>query len=401
MLFNFICRNASTNARSYIKLELHFYGLLLSSSHKSFQFATANRHSFTVNYLINSCGVSPESAILASAHLNLSKSPKTANSVLSFLNRQGFTKSQVSKVISSHPKILLCDLKKTLLPNFQILKSIGFSNADLATIVISRPKSVLQEEFQGKALLSINYLRTVLGSDDKVINAIKRFPQALTYDLQVYAKENIRMLLELGVPESRIKAMLAQQPRTFLTSADSFRKVVMDVKEMGFDPSKSRFLWAIHAFRAMSKLTWNKKVELYKKWGWTEDEILMAFERNPGCMMASTDKITRILDFLLNTMGWERSYIIQSPIVLCYSIEKRIIPRCLVYKYLADKGLIDEKNDICVTQSHWLMYSETSFLKWVVNRYVKEAPGLLTLYQKHLKGANGSTSSAKPKRNVI
>ncbi|CAH1432188.1 unnamed protein product [Lactuca virosa] len=106
-----------------------------------------------------------------------------------------------------------------------------------------------------------------------------------------------------GVPKLRIASMLAQQPRTFFTSADRFKKVVGDVKETGFDPSKSRFLWAIHAIRAMSKSTWNKKVELYKKWGWSEDEIFVAFEKYPGCMMASPDKISRILDFLVNTMG--------------------------------------------------------------------------------------------------
>ncbi|KAI7755132.1 hypothetical protein M8C21_026002, partial [Ambrosia artemisiifolia] len=267
------------------------------------------------------------SAIVASKRLDLSKTPDTADSVLALFKNHGFTKSQVSKVILSCPKILLCDLEKTLLPNFKILNSLGFSNADLVAIVISRPRSVLQGKFHETALLSVGYLRSVLGSDDRVINAIKRFPQVLTYDLQVYGAENIQLLLEIGVPELRIKSMLAQQPRTFFTSADRFRTVVGNVKKMGIDPSKARFLWAIHAFRAMSKETWDKKVELYKKWGWSEDEILSAFERNPGCMMSSMDKITRILDFLVNTMGWDKSYIVQSPIIMCYSVEKRIVPR--------------------------------------------------------------------------
>ncbi|KAK1420697.1 hypothetical protein QVD17_22508 [Tagetes erecta] len=384
MLFNLIRRNISTYAKPYIKLQLPCNGLLSPSS-SLFTTTTShssNHDSFTATYLINSCGVSPESAILASKGLDLSKSPNSADSVLAFLKKQGFTKSQVSKLILSHPKLLLCDLENTLLPNFKILSSLGFSNDDLVGIVITRPRNILLGKFQAKALLSVSFLRTVLGSEDKVINAIKRFPQILTYDLQVYAAENIRMLLEIGVPDVRIKAMLSQQPRTFLTSADSFRKVVKDVKKLGFDPSKAKFIWAIHALRAMSKVTWNKKIELYKKWGWSKDEILMAFERNPGCMMASTDKIARILNFLVNTMGWERSYIIQSPIVICYSLEKRIIPRCLVYKYLAEKGLIKEKDDCCYTQSHWLAYSETSFVKWVVKRHEKEAPELLELYQK-------------------
>ncbi|KAJ0598586.1 putative transcription regulator mTERF family [Helianthus annuus] len=385
VLFNFIYRSISTHARK------RCYGLLSSSSPFSTTTSahSSNPNTFTTTYLINSCGVSPESALLASKRLDLSKSPKTADSVLTLLKNHGFTKSQVSKVILSCPKILLCDLENTLLPNFKILNSLGFSNAELVTIVTSRPRSIMQGKFHDTALLSVSFLRTVLGSDDKVINAIKRFPQVLTYDLQVYGAENIQLLLEIGVPELRIKSMLAQQPRTFFTSADRFKTVVGNVTKMGIDPSKARFLWAIHAFRAMSKSTWDKKVELYMKWGWSKDEILLAFERNPGCMMASMDKITRILDFLVNTMGWDKSYIIQSPIIVCYSIEKRIIPRCLVYKYLAEKGLTGDIEDFCFTQSQWLTYSEKLFLKWVVKKYEAEAPELLKLYEKHMNVANG------------
>ncbi|XP_076890060.1 transcription termination factor MTERF8, chloroplastic-like [Bidens hawaiensis] len=385
MLFTFISRNVSSPATTtYRKLQLRYQLSKFTTATSN----SSNQHSFTITYLINSCGFSSESAVLASKGLDLSKSPKTADSVLAILYKQGFTKSQVSKVISRHPRILLCNPETTLLPNFKILSKLGFSNADLAAIVTTRPGSVMREKFQDTALQSVSYLRNVLGSDDKVINAIKRFPQALTYNLQVYCAENVRLLLEIGVPEFRIKAMLAQQPRTFFTSADRFRTVVTNVKKIGFDPTKSRFLWAIHAFRAMSKSTWDKKVELYKKWGWSKDEILMAFEKNPGCMMASVDKITRILEFLVNTMGWKRSYLIQSPIVLCYSLEKRIIPRCMVFKRLKEKGLIDENDDSCYTQTQWLMYSEASFLKSVVKRHEEEAPELLEVYQKHLNEAN-------------
>ncbi|KAJ0560446.1 putative transcription regulator mTERF family [Helianthus annuus] len=383
MLFNFIFR---TTAKSSYKLP-------------QFTTKTSNPHSFTVTYLITSCGVSPESAISASKRLDLSKSPNFADSVLAFLNNQGFTISQVSKVICRYPRILLCDPEKTLLPNFQILENIGLSRTDLNAIVTARPKAILHTKVQDTALPSVDYLRTVLGSDDLVITAIKRFPLALTYDLQVYAAENVRMLLEVGAPDATIRAFLARQPRTFFTSADRFRKVVRDVMEMGFDPSKYRFLWAIHAIRAMSKLTWDKKLEIYKKWGWSKDEIFIAFERCPGCMMASTDKIARMLDFLVNTMGWESSFIVQWPIVISFSLEKRVIPRCLVYQYVAEKGLVEEQEDFCFTK--WLMYSEKKFLKWVVKRYEDEAPEILKLYRKHLNEANGSTTSILRKRDVI
>ncbi|XP_076955354.1 transcription termination factor MTERF15, mitochondrial-like [Bidens hawaiensis] len=376
MLFNFICRTVLTPAKPYTKLQL------------SHQFTTksSNPHSFTVSYLINSCGLPPDSAILAPKRLDLSKSLKTADSVLAFFTNKGFTKSQISKLISKHPNVLLSDPVNTLLPNFQILESVGLPKRNLIDIVTARPKLISNAKFQETAPSCVDFLKSVLQSDDKVINAIKRYPLALTYDLQVYGAENIRILLDAGVPNSTIQAMLAWQPRTFFTSADRFRKVVKDVLDMGFDPSKVRFLWAIHAIRAMSKSTWYKKVEIYMKWGWSKDEIFIAFEKYPGCMIASTDKITRILDFLVNTMGWKPSYIVQWPIVMCFSLEKRVIPRCLVYQYLGEKGVIEENEGFNFTK--WLMYSDTLFLKWVVKRYEEEASEILKVYRKHLKEAD-------------
>ncbi|KAF5802299.1 putative transcription regulator mTERF family [Helianthus annuus] len=309
------------------------------------------------------------------------------------------TNQSSSQVICRHPRILLCDPEKTLLPKFQILKSIGLSRTDLNAIVTATPQAIMRSKFKDTAPPCVDYLRTVLGSRDLVISAIKRFPLALTYDLQVYAAENIQMLLEVGVSYSTIQAVLARQPRTFFTSADTFRKVVKDVMEMGCNPKKVRFLMAIHALRSMSKSTWGKKLAIYKKWGWSKDEIFIAFERYPGLMMSSEDKIVRMLDFLVNTMGWEMSYIVQRPIVICFSLEKRVIPRCLVYQYVAEKGLIKENEDFCFTK--WLMYSETKFLNWAMKRYEDEAPEILKLYRKHLNEANGSSTSILRKRDVI
>nr|XP_043621892.1 transcription termination factor MTEF18, mitochondrial-like [Erigeron canadensis] len=396
MLFHFIFRSISTHTKPYLNPHFRYNGMF-SFTTSTFS-PSSNQYSFTRNYLINSCGLSPKSALLVSKDLDLSKSLNKPDSVLEFFKNQGFTDSQVSKLISRHPKVLLTDIENTLLPRFNSLKSLGFSSKDIAAIVTVAPKGLLRKRPKETVLPCVSYLRSVLGSDDKVICAIKRHPLILTYDLKVYGAENIRFLLEQGVPEENIAFTLAHQPRTFLTSVDRFKKIVENVKEMGFNPSKTRFLLAIQAVRGMSRSTWDNKLELYKKWGLSEDDIFLAFERCPGFMMASVDKISGILDFLVNTMGWEKSLIVQWPIVMCFSLEKRIIPRCLLYQYLGEKGLT-EKDDFCFNK--WLMYTENKFLKFVVKRYEDEGPELLKLYQKHLDEANRSTTSTPRKTDLI
>ena len=103
--------------------------------------------------------------------------------------------------------------------------------------------------------------------------------------------------------------------------------------------------------------------------------------------------------FFVNTMGWEKVNVVCWSIVICFSSEKRIIPRFLVYQHLAEKGLTEEKDGFCFTK--WLMYSETKFLKWVKKRYEEEAPELLKLYKKHLAEANGSNPSTLRTRVAI
>ena len=73
-----------------------------------------------------------------------------------------------------------------------------------------------------------------------------------------------------------------------------------DVQKLGFNPLRISFVLPVQALRAMAKSTWEKKVYVYKKWGWTEDEIFVAFKKDPWCMMESEEKITRVMDFLVN-----------------------------------------------------------------------------------------------------
>ncbi|KAF6152309.1 hypothetical protein GIB67_005963, partial [Kingdonia uniflora] len=55
--------------------------------------------SFVVSYLINNCGLSPQSAISASKKLNFKTTTKP-DSNLQFFQDHGFTKSQISKLIA-------------------------------------------------------------------------------------------------------------------------------------------------------------------------------------------------------------------------------------------------------------------------------------------------------------
>ncbi|CAL5395651.1 unnamed protein product [Camellia sinensis] len=181
-----------------------------------------------------------------------------------------------------------------------------------------------------------------------------------------------------GVPESKVVFLLTTQPRSFIMKPDEFKKIIYEVKEMGFDPSRKHFVLAVHALTSMSKSTWQRKVEVYGKWGWSEEQTILAFGKNPWCMMASEEKIMAVMNFYVNTMGWESSRIARRPKWISLSLEKRIIPRCSVVQVLLSKGLIDKKR---LSLATLLESTESLFLEKFVIQYNEQAPQLLKLYQ--------------------
>jgi mTERF domain-containing protein len=76
-------------------------------------------------------------------------------------------------------------------------------------------------------------------------------------------------------------------------------------------------------------------------------------------------------------MGWPPANVATNPAVLKLSLEKRIIPRCLVVQILQAKGLV--RNNL--TLGTLLNRTERKFLKQFVIRFQDDVPVLLNVYQ--------------------
>ena len=98
-----------------------------------------------------------------------------------------------------------------------------------------------------------------------------------------------------------------------------FREITKQAKEMGFNPQKTTFVLAIH------RSIWDKCT---RGGGWSEDDIMCAFKKHPHCMMLSERKINRTMEFLVKEMNMAPRSIAGCPVVLFFSLDKRIIPRC-------------------------------------------------------------------------
>ncbi|KAF5178517.1 Mitochondrial transcription termination factor family protein [Thalictrum thalictroides] len=156
-----------------------------------------------------------------------------------------------------------------------------------------------------------------------------------------------------------------------------FSETVKEIMRMGLDPSKGSFVTAIGVLSSLSKSSWEAKLEIYKRWGWSEDEVLSIFRKQPICMKSSEKKIMCIMKLLVTKMGYDKCQCLQNPVILMLSYKKRILPRCSVIKVLISNGLVEKDRSL----GTMLYMSEKDFLQKYVTNFVEKNPDLLNVYQ--------------------
>ncbi|CAL9004492.1 unnamed protein product, partial [Prunus brigantina] len=166
-----------------------------------------NQLNFTVTYLINTCGLSPEGAVLASKWVEL-QSPERADSVLELLRNYGASQTQISKLIRSHPKLLSTDPEKNLMPKLEFFSSLEISKVDLLKKLAFNPK-LLAVSLRNRILPTYNFLRSMLS--EKNVGFVFKLKSCIF--LEGHCKHvvpNIGLLRESGMPQPCISFLLTR-----------------------------------------------------------------------------------------------------------------------------------------------------------------------------------------------
>ncbi|KAK7289952.1 hypothetical protein RIF29_04015 [Crotalaria pallida] len=331
-------------------------------------------YSFGVSYLINNFGFSPESALGASNYVRF-KTPQQPHSVLAFFRNHGFSDSHLYTIIRKEPWLLSCDTHKRLLPKFQFLASKGASTSDIVRTVMGSPR-FLKSSLEDCIIPSYASVNRFLQSDRETLALIIRCPSLLYCG---HVASNIRMLVDNGVAGSNVCRILRLRP--YVLCSNALAKTVTEIKSLGFDPSKVYFADAMLAKRVLSESKRREKIDAFKRWGWSEEKISEAFRKQPTCMLASSEKIDRVMRFWVNELGWDSSLLVQVPGIFGYSLEKRIIPRASVVHYLLSKGLRKKHYSLLTP----FFMSEKLFLQKFVTCFdEQETSQLLKLYQEKM-----------------
>ncbi|KAM7259844.1 hypothetical protein ACFE04_015585 [Oxalis oulophora] len=337
------------------------------------------KKSSVASYLVEKCGLSSKSAMSA-AKYGRYFTPERADTALSFFADLGFSKSQLSKLVQRSPLLISQpNAQKLFMPKIELLNSKGLSGTELIQ-TLSRSPTILRRSLHRYIIPHFDYLKALLGSDYKVIVSLKRYSDLFNENPRSNFEPNVALLKQHGLPQSGIMYMLSQQPRILFLRTDKFKIVMEEVIKIGVDPSKFTFAMAFQAKMSMSKSTWERKFDVYKRWGLSKEDILRAFAKNPRCMTISEEKLEVVMDTYVNKLGFD-SLVIISTSMTGYSFKKRIIPRSSVIQVLLSKGLIHKSKITCTP----FMCYEELFLKKYVTKYEKEVPNLSKIYKEQLQ----------------
>ncbi|OVA04339.1 Mitochodrial transcription termination factor-related [Macleaya cordata] len=332
--------------------------------------------SFTVNYLINSCGLPPEKAYSAAEKIRL-RSTENPDSVISLFKNHGFTKTQISVLISKRPSLLLSDTNNNLKPKLEFFSDSGFfSCSELANLIASTPELLLTGSLQNKIIPSFNFLKSYIGDKASILTIFKRWPKIFDCNLEMVVRPNISIFQDHGVPDINIVKLFITYPRTLGQKPDRFKEIIDTVKKLGFDPSTQMFQLAFRIIAGMSKSSLDKKLAVFRELGWSEDDILSMIKKNPCCVAPAGEKIKRGLEFFMEKYKWKPADFMLQPWLFSLSLEKRVIPRCAVLEILKSKG-ISEKLKVTTI----LKRPEKEFVEKYVNKYQEEIPEVMIAYK--------------------
>ncbi|GER24762.1 mitochondrial transcription termination factorfamily protein [Striga asiatica] len=329
--------------------------------------------SFIISYLVSSCGLAPDVAVRASSKLQL-KSPDRTDAVLNLLREYGFTAADISALVTRWPRVLSACPEKTLLPKLQYFASFGIPLPILASR-LSRNPTILRCSLKKSIIPLFDFLKNLLGSDKLVVQVFQRAPQFFTWSRADDISSNLSFLAARGVPRPSLVSLVTYKLTMLMVPQEKLSLCVDRAIEMGVDVSNYAFGKAIRVFVGYDESTLERKMEVYRKCGWSESVMRTAFLIQPLCMALSEKKILEGMGFLVDKLGWAPGDVARCSWLLGYSIEKRMKPRWAVAEVLSEKGL----KNVAITTL--LPMSEKVFLKTYIERYKKDVPELLDIYR--------------------
>jgi len=280
--------------------------------------------------------------------------------------------ADVTRVVVMDPFFLCADVEQTLARRVADLHDLGLSRDQIARLVPLVPNS-----FRNRFLRSnLEFWLAEIGSFDKLLKVLRSCSGLLSMDLDKVARPNVAFLRQCGQDISEIAGTNLYVSRIFTMKPELLKETVQRVEELGVERSARMFRRAIAVVAFIDKEVIARRILLLHNVGFSKDDVLAIVRKQPLVLGTSEQKIQGNMDFLMKDVGLEVSYIARRPVLLMYSVERRLLPRHYLLKVLREKGLLKGQPDYYGTAS----MGEKIFVEKFVHPFKNHVPGLTDDY---------------------
>ncbi|XP_078150538.1 uncharacterized protein LOC144545843 [Carex rostrata] len=344
---------------------------LLSTASQDAPFASPASN-FAVEYLINSCGLPSDKAIQRSRYLPHLKSPEKPDAVLQFLRQAGITEPQIRAAALRDARFLCVSVEKCLKPRMAELQEIGFSPSHISILFSINPWLFQYTKLQQQ----IQFWMPIVGSVEKLLHICKRNFYLLTANLETSVIPNLSFLQQqCSLSVRQIVQLISSAPRLITSSRESLLSKVSRAEELGVPRSSGMFLDALKVVSSLKESTIDARLLYWRSLGFSSKELNSIICKTPQLLSHSENLIGCKMEFLIKEAICDKLRVVQNPVLLAYSLEKRLMPRSLVRKLLESKGFPVKALASCMG------LDEVRFVEKFVLPYEHAIPGLHQAYR--------------------
>ncbi|XP_064941229.1 uncharacterized protein LOC135581292 [Musa acuminata AAA Group] len=364
----FPCNNSSVYLSSYQLCSL-------------FNFSTAkyesSEHSSNLIVVkpLQSCELSSEKAAKTAKYHTCHKSSSSLS--IEFFKQNGWSDAQVMKLTQKAPKLLRAKVETTLKPRMRSLQDMGFSDTEIVQLVSKCP-TILFQNIQPK----LNFLKSLLGSNERLLKACSRNRFLLTSNLARKIEPNISLLRECGISDKCIARMVVLNPGFVVRKNKFIKEVIEHVVELGVPHDCGMFSYALLALLNLSRSKCDATFATLKSFGWSQPDIVAILRNNPCVLKLSMKNISDKITFLMKEAGCELQCIIRHTGILSRSLEKRMRPRYEVMNFLEQNKLLDKGHSLMSV----LVLTDEKFINKFLFRHKEKFTALYNSYVAAVRG---------------
>lgn len=209
---------------------------------------------------------------------------------VAYLLTAGVPIDQLGNVVRRSPQILLTSVQARIEPSVRCLRGLGL---DVGKMIVKNPR-VVTYDLEGRAREVIGYLNSIGLGEGEVQALLEKDATLLTMTIETLAKK-VEFLFRKSASEKAALDLIKSSPHALYADVEqAIEQIEMVFATFGLEVGDT--------FRLLSK--------------W------------PALMSMTKRPMLEKVEFVITELGWSVDDVLQYPLFLSFSLEKKLRPRC-------------------------------------------------------------------------